>query len=83
LEKCVKRLISIHYGCHLQIDPDPDPVYHFDPDPAFHVDVDPDSTFQFGADPDPQNFINFSLVLSRIDLTPIFKVKLDIVLCFY
>jgi hypothetical protein len=42
-------------ACHLQIDVDPDPVYHFnaDPDPAHHfdVDTDPDPTFQFDADP--------------------------------
>jgi hypothetical protein len=32
-------------ACHLQIDLDPDPAYHFD--------ADPDPTFQFDADPDP------------------------------
>jgi hypothetical protein len=42
-------------ACHLQIDPDPDPVNHFIPDPVFHVNTDPDPTFQFSADPDPQN----------------------------
>jgi hypothetical protein len=42
---------------HLQIDADPDQIYHFDadavPDPAYHVDADPDPdlTFQFDADP--------------------------------
>ncbi len=46
-------------ACHLQIDPDPDPVNRFDPDPAFHVDADPDTTFQFGADPDPQNWLPY------------------------
>jgi hypothetical protein len=40
-------------ACHLQIDADPDPTYHFDadgdadPDPAYPVDPDPE------ADPDP------------------------------
>jgi hypothetical protein len=38
-------------ACHLQIDPDPDPVNHFDSDPSFHVDADPGLTLQFGADP--------------------------------
>jgi hypothetical protein len=44
-------------ACHLQIDADPDPAYHFDPypDPAYHLggdaDPDPDLTFQFDADP--------------------------------
>ncbi len=46
-------------ACHLQIDADPDPAYHFDedadPDPAYHFDADaasdPDPTFQFDADP--------------------------------
>jgi hypothetical protein len=38
-------------ACHLQVDPDPDPAYHFDadPDPAYHVDADPDAD----ADLDP------------------------------
>jgi hypothetical protein len=60
LKKCSNRLIGIPYmlACHLQIDVDPDPVYHFnaDPDPAHHfdADTDPDPTFQFDADPDPQ-----------------------------
>jgi hypothetical protein len=46
-------------ACHLPIDVDPDPAYHFDadPDPACHVDADadenPDPTFQFDADPHP------------------------------
>jgi hypothetical protein len=42
--------------CHLQIDMDPDPAYHFDADPdsASHFDADPDPTFQFDTDPDPQ-----------------------------
>jgi hypothetical protein len=33
--------------CHLQIDADLDPAYHFvpDPDPTFHVDADPDPSF--------------------------------------
>jgi hypothetical protein len=31
-------------ACHLKIDADPDPAYHFDahPDPACHFDADPD-----------------------------------------
>jgi hypothetical protein len=61
-------------ACHLQIDADPDPAYHFDPDPAYnfgpdpdpayHLDLDPDPTFQFDADPDPQHFFQLKLVLS-------------------
>ncbi len=45
-------------ACHLQIDVDQDPAYHFDPDPvpdpAYHLDVDsdPDPTFQVDADSD-------------------------------
>jgi hypothetical protein len=31
---------------YLQIEADPDPVYH--------LDADPDPTFQFDADPDPK-----------------------------
>jgi hypothetical protein len=46
-------------ACHLQIDPNPDPAYHFDADldPAYHFDADlyPDSTFQFHADPGPDD----------------------------
>jgi hypothetical protein len=48
-------------ACHLQIDADPDPAYHFDadPDPVYHFDADadpdPDPTFQFDADPEPQH----------------------------
>jgi hypothetical protein len=34
-------------ACHLQIDADPDPAYHFD--------ADPDPTFQFDVDPDPDS----------------------------
>ncbi len=42
---------SLH--CHMQIDVDPDPTYHFDADtdPAYHSDADPDPTFQFDANP--------------------------------
>ncbi len=29
-------------ACHLQIDADPDPAYHFDADPSFQVKADPD-----------------------------------------
>jgi hypothetical protein len=36
-------------ACHLQLDADPDPVYHFD------ADTDPEATFQFDANPDPQH----------------------------
>jgi hypothetical protein len=34
-------------ACHLQIDADPDPAYHFDvdPDPTFLFDPDPDSHY--------------------------------------
>ncbi len=37
LEKCSNGLISNILACHLQIDADPDPAYHFDadPDPEF------------------------------------------------
>jgi hypothetical protein len=35
-------------ACHLPIDADPDPAYHFDADP------DADPTFKCHADPDPQ-----------------------------
>jgi hypothetical protein len=49
-------------ACHLQIDADQDPAYHFDPDPSCHFDADPDAgpdpTFQVDAvhaDPDPQH----------------------------
>jgi hypothetical protein len=56
LEKVLKEThFPYIMACHLQIDPDPDPVNHFNPDPAFHVNTDPDPTFQFSADPDPQN----------------------------
>ncbi len=43
-------------ACHLQIDADTDPAYHFDayPDPACQFDADADPTFQFDADPDPR-----------------------------
>jgi hypothetical protein len=57
----LKQIKQIHIPyiltCHLKVDADPDPVYHFDadpdPDPAFHFDADPDPdpTFQFDADP--------------------------------
>jgi hypothetical protein len=33
LKKRSNSLISIHFGCHLQIDADPDPAYYFDTDP--------------------------------------------------
>jgi hypothetical protein len=38
-------------ACHLQndLEPEPDPVYHFDAEP------DPGLTFQFDADADPQH----------------------------
>jgi hypothetical protein len=56
LEKLLKyyRLKIQHIlACHLQIDADPDPAYHFnaDPDPAYHFDADPDPNFQSEADP--------------------------------
>jgi hypothetical protein len=44
-------------ACHLQIDADPNPSYHFylDPDPAYHfnpdADQDSNTTFQFYSDP--------------------------------
>ncbi len=45
-------------ACHLQIDADPYPAYHFieDADLAYHFDADPDHTFKFAADPDPQHW---------------------------
>ncbi len=55
-------------ACHLKIDADPDPAYHFDADPAYHfdADADPDPAYHivririlpyllFAADPDPQH----------------------------
>jgi hypothetical protein len=48
----------IPYGCscqvvgsvadphHLDADPDPDPVCHFDPDPRFQLNPDPNPSFQ-------------------------------------
>ncbi len=44
-------------ACHLQIDADPDPGYHFDadPDPGYHFDAGPDPSFQFDVDPDPDS----------------------------
>jgi hypothetical protein len=39
--------IPYFVACHLQIDADPDPAYHFD--------WNEDPTFQFDADPDPQH----------------------------
>jgi hypothetical protein len=41
-------------ACHLKIDADPDPAYHFnaDLDPDFLFDADPD--FLFDADPDAE-----------------------------
>jgi hypothetical protein len=47
-------------ACHLQIDADSDPAYHFvaDPDPAHHFDADQVFYLQFDADPcvpDPQH----------------------------
>jgi hypothetical protein len=40
-------------ACHLQIDVDMEPAYHFDadPDPCYQLDADPEPTFQFDADP--------------------------------
>ncbi len=48
-----KVLCRIPYilACDLQIDADPDLVYHFDAD----ADPDPDPTFQFDADPRNHN----------------------------
>jgi hypothetical protein len=47
-------------ACHLQIDADPDPTYHFyvnlDPNSACHFDADQDPTFQFDVDLDPQHW---------------------------
>jgi hypothetical protein len=51
-------------ACHLQINTDPDPAYHFDADPdldpPYHFATNPDPTFadldpafQFDADLDP------------------------------
>jgi hypothetical protein len=58
LEKVLKYAhIPYILACHLQIDPDPDPAYHFDADPDsdpadhFDAELDPDSTLQFDADP--------------------------------
>jgi hypothetical protein len=43
-------------ACHLQIDvdPNPDPAYHFDadPDPDYRFDSDPDPTFHLMRNPD-------------------------------
>jgi hypothetical protein len=52
-------------ACHLQIDLDPDPAYHFDADPdsAYHFDPDPDLTFQFDADPDPDTLDGLDFLL--------------------
>jgi hypothetical protein len=48
LEKVLKKASNPYtLACHLQIDADPDPAYHFD--------VDPDPNFKFDADPDPQH----------------------------
>ena len=45
----MKKVLKYAYilyilACHLQIDADLDPAYHFDadPGPAFHFDADPD-----------------------------------------
>jgi hypothetical protein len=45
LEKARKSTYVLYIlPCHLQIDADPDPAYHFDldPDPTFKLDADPD-----------------------------------------
>ena len=49
--------------CHIKIQLQPDPAFHFDadPDPTFHFDADPDPdpASQNDADPDPQHNYNY------------------------
>ncbi len=45
-------------ACHLQIDADPDPAYHFDADPDAYPDLG--YYFDSDADPDPQYVSGFT-----------------------
>ncbi len=62
LEKVLKQThIPYILACHLKIDEDPDPAYHFD--------ADPDSTYHFNADPVRIRILPFNLMLIRIHNT--------------
>jgi hypothetical protein len=56
---------------HFNVDPVPDPTFHFsaDPDPAFHSYAVPDLAFHFNADtvpdPAPQSDVNLRPLFNR------------------
>ncbi len=77
LEKELKKShIPYILACHLQIDADPDPAYHFDADPdaASDQDADQDAASDRDADQDADPYPDFYLM--RIQFAKMMRIRI-------